>query len=213
MRCTPDWCQSNCRSPKRQKMKPPDKPEISASQKVTSQAGQPPTNATAGGASHGAREASHGAIGNSQSDTTLDKHVVNQSRQTEAVEGSSATEFDRPPVQTSTAAESRLDGWTWLGRVGIKSAAVLTVGALLLLLLGVAQRTGWLTANGVSSATSKAGSEHSPSGRPTLYLSHDVYTSFVRTWCCPCARWNWWRPQLLAAAMEFRSPLRPRPDA
>ena len=52
--------------------------------------------------------------------------------------------------------ESQLGGWSWLIRFGVKSAGVVTVGALLLFLIGVAQRIEWVTASGFSGSSVEA---------------------------------------------------------
>lgn len=72
-------------------------------------------------------------------------------------EGASAS---TPVAQSPTVVtEARLGGWTWLIRFGIKAAIVVFAVALLLFLVGVAQRTEWVTANGFSGAvTESAGS-------------------------------------------------------
>jgi len=58
---------------------------------------------------------------------------------------------------TSSAAtvESRLSGWAWLIRFAVKSTAIMAMAALLLFMIGVAQRTEWITAGGFSSAASE----------------------------------------------------------
>ncbi len=51
---------------------------------------------------------------------------------------------------SSVVAESRLSGWTWLLHFGLKSAMVVGVGAILLAMIGVAQRSEWISASGFS---------------------------------------------------------------
>jgi len=54
------------------------------------------------------------------------------------------------PAKSTTAADAQLGGWSWLMRFAVKSIGVVAVGALLLFLIGVAQRTEWVTADGFS---------------------------------------------------------------
>ncbi|QDV23348.1 efflux RND transporter periplasmic adaptor subunit [Aureliella helgolandensis] len=60
---------------------------------------------------------------------------------------------------SSVVAESRLGGWTWLLHFGLKSAILVAVGAILLTMVGVAQRTGWITEGGFlgSNGSSQSG--------------------------------------------------------
>ena len=57
---------------------------------------------------------------------------------------------NQPVPVSSVVAESRLGGWSWLLHFGLKSAMVVGVGAILLAMVGVAQRTAWITAGGFS---------------------------------------------------------------
>ena len=55
-----------------------------------------------------------------------------------------------PQPSTSQAVlRSKPGGLGWLIRVAVNAVVVLAIGALLLALVGVAQRTGWITANGL----------------------------------------------------------------
>jgi Cu(I)/Ag(I) efflux system membrane fusion protein len=47
----------------------------------------------------------------------------------------------------------------WLLRVGVNSAAVVAVAALILFLMGIAQRTKWITANGFGGGAAEASGE------------------------------------------------------
>ncbi|QDV25979.1 Cation efflux system protein CusB precursor [Aureliella helgolandensis] len=57
---------------------------------------------------------------------------------------------NQPVPVSSVVAESRLGGWSWLLHFALKSAMVVGVGAILLAMVGVAQRTAWITAGGFS---------------------------------------------------------------
>ncbi|MCC7333984.1 MAG: efflux RND transporter periplasmic adaptor subunit [Pirellulaceae bacterium] len=57
---------------------------------------------------------------------------------------------------SSALAESRLGGWSWLVRFGLKSAMVVAVGAVLLVMIGLAQRSEWITAGGISGSGNAA---------------------------------------------------------
>ena len=63
-------------------------------------------------------------------------------------ESSDGAVSEPQPLTSSVVSVSKLSGLGWLIRVGVNSAAVLTVVALILVLIGVAQRTGWVTAGG-----------------------------------------------------------------
>lgn len=58
----------------------------------------------------------------------------------------------------------------WAVRWGIQSATVLAVGALLLFLLGIAQRTGWITADGFRGGASEGNREAAASGEEKRYI-------------------------------------------
>lgn len=57
----------------------------------------------------------------------------------------------QPVTQTSN---TQLGGWTWLIRSSLKTATVVAVVALLLFLVGVAQRTAWILPGGLFSQSS-----------------------------------------------------------
>ncbi len=86
------------------------------------------------------------------------------SPQRELSSANSNPEETRPASVSSVVDESRLGGWTWLVHFGLKSAMVVGVGALLLLMLGFAQRSKWITANGFSGGESALPSESDAGG-------------------------------------------------
>ena len=63
------------------------------------------------------------------------------------------------PVGALPVAESSLGGWAWMIRFVVKSVGVVVVGVLLLFLVGLAQRTGWITADGFSGSSGEATTE------------------------------------------------------
>lgn len=78
---------------------------------------------------------------------------------------------DASTVQRSSAnAETQLGGWSWLVRFGVKSAGVVAVGALLLFLIGVAQRTEWVTADGFSGSSDETAAESGGGGEDKRYI-------------------------------------------
>jgi Cu(I)/Ag(I) efflux system membrane fusion protein len=78
--------------------------------------------------------------------------------------------FSGPQTPTPSAISvAKLSGLSWLIRVGVNSAAVLAVGALLLVLIGVAQRTGWITAGGFGADSASAAGE-ATSGESKRYI-------------------------------------------
>ena len=76
----------------------------------------------------------------------------------------SDTASTRPSPVSSVVAESRLGGWTWLVHFGLKSAIVVGVGAILLAMIGFAQRSKWITASGFSNGTASTESETESGG-------------------------------------------------
>jgi Cu(I)/Ag(I) efflux system membrane fusion protein len=52
--------------------------------------------------------------------------------------------------KTATPAASKFGGFGWLLRVGVNAVAVAAVAALILFMIGIAQRSEWVTANGFS---------------------------------------------------------------
>ena len=78
---------------------------------------------------------------------------------------------ERAAVQRSPAsAVIQLGGWSWLIRFGVKSAGVVAVGALLLFLIGVAQRTEWVTADGFSGSSGETAAEAGGGGEDKRYI-------------------------------------------
>ncbi len=63
-----------------------------------------------------------------------------------------------PTIETTTdtLANSKFGGIGWLLRVGVNVGAVATLAALILFMIGVAQRSGWVTANGFSGGGDEA---------------------------------------------------------
>ncbi|WP_146578119.1 efflux RND transporter periplasmic adaptor subunit [Neorhodopirellula pilleata] len=61
-----------------------------------------------------------------------------------------AAEEKPTPVETKPIGIKSAGGTTWLVRTGVQAATVVIVAGLVFFLLGVAQRTGWLTADGFS---------------------------------------------------------------
>lgn len=82
-----------------------------------------------------------------------------------------AVAADTSRVQRSfTNAETQLGGWSWLIRFGVKSTGVVAAGALLLFLLGVAQRTEWVTADGFAGSSGETASEAGGGGEDKRYI-------------------------------------------
>ena len=73
------------------------------------------------------------------------------------------------------ASASKLSGLGWLVRVGVNSAAVLAVAALILVLIGVAQRSGWITADGFGGCYANASGD-TTSGEPERYICTMIST-------------------------------------
>lgn len=71
--------------------------------------------------------------------------------------------------QAPGKSHSGLRGLEWLMRVGINSAACVVVAALILFLIGVAQKTGWITADGLGN-DSKTSSSEAISGASKRYI-------------------------------------------
>ena len=64
---------------------------------------------------------------------------------------------------------SKLSRLGWLLRVGANSAAVVTVAAFILVLIGLAQRSGWITADGFS-GDGQSGIVENKTGGPDRYI-------------------------------------------
>ncbi|MCA9037217.1 MAG: efflux RND transporter periplasmic adaptor subunit, partial [Planctomycetaceae bacterium] len=89
----------------------------------------------------------------------------------------------------SVTAEARLGGWTWLIHFSVKAAVIVAVAALLLFMIGVAQRTGWVTASGFLSGGSHSDVESSAAGEDKRYICPMMCTppSTVPGRCPVCA--------------------------
>jgi len=95
-------------------------------------------------------------------------------------EQESASEQDSPGESTKaseTAArpstvmvESRLGGWTWLVRFAVKSTAVMAMAVFLLFMIGVAQRTEWITATGFFGVASETAEDAASDGEDKRYI-------------------------------------------
>ena len=96
----------------------------------------------------------------------------------ESTEDEQSETADQQETQPSTApatpvvanAEAGLGGWAWLVRFGVKSAGVVAVGGLLLFLVGLAQRTEWVTADGFSGGSSDASAGPTSGGEEKRYI-------------------------------------------
>ena len=53
-----------------------------------------------------------------------------------------------PRINAFETAPEQQSGFRWLLRTSVNAAAVVSVAALILFLIGIAQRTGWVTADG-----------------------------------------------------------------
>lgn len=75
-----------------------------------------------------------------------------------ASQSESPVEAGTPEATASSAAlaETKVAGFGWLLRVGVNAAAVTAVAALILVMIGFAQRSQWVTANGFSGGESEA---------------------------------------------------------
>jgi Cu(I)/Ag(I) efflux system membrane fusion protein len=60
------------------------------------------------------------------------------------------TETGSPQARAEPTAERIAGGLSWLARTGVQAAAVVAVAGAIFFLLGIAQRTNWLTADGFS---------------------------------------------------------------
>ena len=97
---------------------------------------------------------------------------------TESTDNGQKATADESNVETSVAstvsspahAETQLGGWSWLIRFGVKSAGVVAVGALLLFLIGIAQRTEWVTADGFSGSSGDEAAESGGGGEDKRYI-------------------------------------------
>ena len=107
----------------------------------------------------------------SESKVAQDSHAESSQESKADTAGDAAVATDASTVQRSSAnAETQLGGWSWLIRFGVKSVGVVAVGALLLFLLGVAQRTEWVTADGFSGSSDEATSQAGGGGEDKRYI-------------------------------------------
>ncbi|TWU22380.1 Cation efflux system protein CusB precursor [Novipirellula galeiformis] len=73
-------------------------------------------------------------------------------------------------VSIPKALDEDRSGWKWVVRIGAKAAAVLVVGALLLVMIGVAQRSRWITPDGFFGATQSEVSQASEGDANKRYI-------------------------------------------
>lgn len=100
-----------------------------------------------------------------------DSHAESSQESIADTAGDVAVPTDPSTIQRSSAnAETQLGGWSWLIRFGVKSVGVVAVGALLLFLLGVAQRTEWVTADGFSGSSDEATAQAGGGGEDKRYI-------------------------------------------
>ncbi len=82
---------------------------------------------------------------NEEEVSNVDVDLPNQSQSAETV-----TEEATSPIEAMPTAPRSGGGMRWLARTGLQAATVVVVAGLVFFLLGVAQRTEWLTADGFS---------------------------------------------------------------
>lgn len=73
-------------------------------------------------------------------------------------------------ASSAAATDAQLSGWSWLLRFATKSVGIVAVGAVLLFLVGLAQRTEWVTANGFSGSSAKDSAVEGASGEDMRYI-------------------------------------------
>lgn len=108
------------------------------------------------------------------SDTKAAQGAIDASRASETenkdeVSTSSTSSVPKANPSASTL-ESQLGGWSWLIRFGLKSVGVVAVGALLLFLVGVAQRIEWVTADGFTGSGDSVASKAGGGGENNRYI-------------------------------------------
>lgn len=107
---------------------------------------------------------------------SIDKQTDSGSVPTAATDaGESRTAEPAQAVQAAQAAtgsaEVHLGGWSWLVRFAVKSSIVLGVAALLLTMLGFAQRSEWISATGLlGQQAASAGQGEAGSGEAKRYI-------------------------------------------
>ncbi len=100
-----------------------------------------------------------------------EKPLETSSTTTSVVEEPRASEPVPATREPSKATETQLGGWAWLVRFAIKAAVVLAVGAILLTMLGFAQRVEWITATGFFGEQASSDSQgDSGSGEAKRYI-------------------------------------------
>ena len=87
-----------------------------------------------------------------------------------AVERQESQPSNAPAALVVASAAAGLGGWSWLVRFAVKSAGVVAVGALLLFLIGLAQRTEWVTADGFSGGKGNASVESASGGEDRRFI-------------------------------------------
>ncbi|WP_442512179.1 efflux RND transporter periplasmic adaptor subunit [Novipirellula sp. SH528] len=79
--------------------------------------------------------------------------AASHATETSAVDSSPAEAIShQAPVTTAPVGEAKFGGFGWLLRVGANAGAVTVVAALVLIMIGVAQRFDWITPDGFSGA-------------------------------------------------------------
>ena len=79
--------------------------------------------------------------------------AASHATETSAVDSSPAEPIShQAPVTTAPVGETKFGGFGWLLRVGANAGAVTVVAALVLIMIGVAQRFDWITPDGFSGA-------------------------------------------------------------
>ncbi|GAA5507897.1 efflux RND transporter periplasmic adaptor subunit [Novipirellula caenicola] len=76
---------------------------------------------------------------------------------------------DSPQPSTPSSARPR-SGRAWLARIAVQAAVVLAVAALLLVMIGVAQRTGWITPDGFFGAKNSDASQSAEGDADKRYI-------------------------------------------
>ena len=91
-------------------------------------------------------------------------------------------------LQPQSSSPSSSTGLQWLVRTGVQAAAVVIVAGLVFFLMGIAQRTGWLTTDGFSGGRAERATGSRRRRRQTIHLSDDVHAAVDAAGRCPvCA--------------------------
>lgn len=98
-------------------------------------------------------------IKSNETDVDDDVSKVDADAPTDSEPVETATETTIPPAETLPSAPQSGGGMQWLVRTGVQAATVVIVAGLVFFLLGVAQRTKWLTADGFSGGQSESVAE------------------------------------------------------